>query len=310
MTVGPGTVPEAARIMAMAEHENFPVAAALFPREVRGHLLRIYGFARLVDELGDDAEGDREGLLDWLAAEVDALYGVPGGRPRPEHPLLRRLLVTVRAFDLPRGPFDRLIEANRRDQRVARYPTYRDLLEYCTLSANPVGELVLGVLRAATPERVALSDATCTGLQLVEFLQDLGEDLAMGRVYLPLEDLERFGYSVEDLAGGVRDDRFRALMRFEAQRTRALLERGRPLAATLPGRAGLAVRLFTAGGLAALTDLEARGFDTLEASASASRVRRMAAAAAELLRPVRIPAGPVATRAGTAREEALQEALR
>jgi squalene synthase HpnC len=299
MTLAPDTLPAADRILAMAAHENFPVAGVLFSREMRAHLLRIYGFARLADQLGDDARGDRTALLDWLGAEVDALFGVRGSRPRPEHPLLRRLLITVRAFDLPREPFDRLIEANRRDQRVARHPTFQDLLEYCALSANPVGELVLGVLGAATPERLALSDATCTGLQLVEFWQDLGEDLAMGRVYVPLEDLERFGYPLEDLVAGVRDDRFRALMRFESERARALLERGRPLAATLAGRAGLAVRLFTAGGLAALADLEARGFDTLDASASASPGRRIRTGVVELLRPARAtggtPAGPDAS---------------
>jgi squalene synthase HpnC len=197
---------------------------------------------------------------------------------------MRRVAWTVERFDLPREPFDRLIAANRRDQTVHRYATFDDLLAYCDLSANPVGELVLHLCRSATPDRVALSDATCTGLQLVEFWQDLGEDAARGRVYVPLEDLERFGYPEADLLAGVADDRFRSLMAFEAARTRDLLAKGRPLGRRIPGRPGLAIRLFTAGGLAAVDDLARRGFDTHRSNATASKVRRAAFAARELLR--------------------------
>jgi len=275
------SAPRAAEVLARARRENFPVASMLFPKRVRPHLMAIYGFARLADDIGDEAEGDRTELLDWLSSELDAVYG-PG---TPAHELMRALAPTVAAFGLPREPFDRLIEANRRDQVAHRYETFDALREYCGLSADPVGELVLRVLEAWTPERAALSDATCTGLQLVEFWQDLGEDAARDRVYVPLEDMDRFGYRVEELLAGTRNGAFLALMRFEAARTRALLERGRPLARTLPGRVGLAVRLFTAGGLAALDDLERRGFDTLSASAHASRARRAWAAGRELLRP-------------------------
>ena len=153
-----------------------------------------------------------------------------------------------------------------------------------TSAANPVGELVLRIAEACTPERLELSDATCTGLQLVEFWQDLGEDAAKGRVYIPLEDLERFEYNVDDVLASRPDDRLRRLMSFEAHRTRDLLERGRVLAKTLPGRLGFAVRLFTAGGLAALDDLERRGFDTFSHSAHASRARRLVTGARELVR--------------------------
>ena len=275
------SAPRAAEVLARARRENFPVASMLFPKRVRPHLMAIYGFARLADDIGDEAEGDRTELLDWLSSELDAVYG-PG---TPAHELMRALAPTVAAFGLPREPFDRLIEANRRDQVAHRYETFDALREYCGLSADPVGELVLRVLEAWTPERAALSDATCTGLQLVEFWQDLGEDAARDRVYVPLEDMDRFGYRVEELLAGTRNGAFLALMRFEAARTRALLERGRPLARTLPGRVGLAVRLFTAGGLAALDNLEQQGFDTLSASAHASRARRAWAAGRELLRP-------------------------
>ena len=156
---------------------------------MRPHLMSVYGFARLADNLGDEVRGDRPALLDWLAGSW-----TPSTRTvsRPIA-LMRRLAWTVERFDLPREPFDRLIAANRQDQTVHRYASFDDLLAYCDLSANPVGELVLALAGAGTPDRVVLSDATCTGLQLVEFWQDLGEDAARGRVYVPLEDLARFG---------------------------------------------------------------------------------------------------------------------
>jgi squalene synthase HpnC len=266
-------------ILAKAGRENFPVATRLFPRWMRPHLMAIYGFARLADDIGDEAPGDRLALLDRLEVELRSAY-----QGETTDPLLRRLAATIRTRSLPPEPFARLIEANRQDQRVTRYRTFDELLGYCALSANPVGELVLRVAGLWTPERAPLSDATCTGLQLVELWQDLGEDLDRGRVYLPLEDLDRFGYSLEDLAARVVDDRFRALMAFEVDRTRALLVTGRVLARTLPGRIGLAVRLFTAGGMAALDDLVHRGFDTLRSSAHASRARRAAAGVRELVR--------------------------
>jgi squalene synthase HpnC len=281
MNAPPAEAPGAAEVLAQARAENFPVASWLFPPRLRPHLLNVYGFARLTDDIGDEAPGDRTALLDWLASELDTVYA---GRAA-SHELMRRLAATIGAFDLPRAPFARLIEANRQDQKVHRYSTFQGLSEYCSLSANPVGELVLRIAGACTPDRLALSDATCTGLQLVEFWQDLGEDAAKGRVYVPLEDLDRFGYGVEELLAGKRDDRFLRLMAFEAARTRGLLERGRTLAGTLRGRIGFAVRLFTAGGLAALADLERRGFDTFSRSAHASRPRRLAMAVRELARP-------------------------
>jgi squalene synthase HpnC len=281
MTRPPAHAPGATQVLDQAGAENFPVASRLFPRRIRPHLMNVYGFARLVDDVGDEAPGDRLELLDWVSSELDAVFD--GAATMPSHPLLFRLRHTVRVFDLPRHPFDRLVEANRQDQTVTRYETFDALVEYCRLSANPVGELVLRICDACTPERLASSDATCTGLQLVEFWQDLGEDAAAGRVYVPLEDLERFGYPVERLLEGEADGRFGALMRFEAGRTRDLLERGRGLGRSLPGRIGFAVRLFTAGGLAALADLEGRGFDTFGASAHPSRVRRAWFAARELV---------------------------
>jgi squalene synthase HpnC len=280
MRTAPANVPDAATILGQAGSENFVVASRLFPADVRPDLLNVYGYARLADDIGDEAEGDRPALLDWLSRELDAVFD--GGEP--SHQSMFRLATTVRRRGLPREPFDRLLEANRRDQTVARYETFCALREYCSLSANPVGDLVLRVCSAWTPERAALSDDICTGLQLVEFWQDLGEDATRGRLYLPLEDLARFGLTPEDLPTRTLDERFGELMRFEGERTRTLLLRGRELSRSIGGRIGLAVRLFTAGGVAALQDLERRRFDTFGGNARASRGRRAVAALTELAR--------------------------
>ena len=241
-----------ARVDARAAGENFPVASLLAPRQARPHLRAVYGFARLVDTIGDEAAGDRLALLDELQRELD-------GPPRTA--IMRRLHGTIAACDLPREPFERLIEANRIDQRRTRYETWAELREYCSYSADPVGRLVLGVYgRANDPELVARSDDVCTGLQLVNFLQDPPRDLDLGRVYLPQEDLGRFAVDDDELAGPW-SERVAALLAFEAARARPLLERGLPLARELGGRAGRSVALFARGGLAALDALERARWD-------------------------------------------------
>jgi squalene synthase HpnC len=242
----------AERIDARAAGENFPVASLLAPRFARPHLRAVYGFARLVDNLGDEAFGDRGVLLDQLERELE-------GPPRTE--IMRRLHATIADRRLPLDPFRRLIEANRRDQVRTRYETWEELREYCTYSADPVGRLVLGVYgRAGNPELVAMSDSVCTGLQVVNFLQDPPRDLVLGRVYLPQEDLRRFGVTDEALAGPLTPA-VAELLRFEGARARALLERGLPLRRALGGRPGLAVALYVRGGLAALDALERAGWD-------------------------------------------------
>jgi len=256
---GAASAPSAAAVMARAPHENFPVASRLVPRPERGHLLAIYGFARLVDDIGDEAPGDRGALLDWVAGELDTLYA--GGEP--SHPLLRRLAATVRACAIPRGPLDRLVAANRADQVVTRYADFDALLRYCDLSAAPVGELVLHVFGCATPERIALSDRVCAGLQVAEHLQDVAEDLAAGRVYLPQADLAACGCTEEHLRAGAPGPELRAVMALEAQRARELLAAGVPLGRTLPARPAFAVAWFVAGGRAALDALERAGWDVL-----------------------------------------------
>ena len=265
--------------MARAHSENFPVASRVLPRPVRAHLLAIYGFARLADELGDSAPGDRLAELDRLEAQLDLAFD-----GRADHPLLVRLTPTLRECALPRGPFARLIEANRVDQQVSRYETWEQLRGYCALSADPVGELVLGVLGMATPGRIALSDSICTALQLTEHLQDVAEDLARGRVYLPREDLERFGCSSADLEADHAGERLRAVLAFEVARARGLLAEGTPLLAQLRGRAKVAVAGFIAGGGAALDAIERAGYDVLAGPPRASRGRLALAVAATLAR--------------------------
>lgn len=267
-------------IDARAGGENFPVVSILAPRAARPHLRAIYGFARLVDNLGDEALGDRVGLLDELERELDACYSA-----RPRTGIMRRLQRTIAALELPREPFARLIEANRIDQRTTRYEAWDDVRGYCTYSAEPVGRLVLAVYgRADEPELVAMSDDVCTGLQLANFLQDPPRDYALGRIYLPLSDLGRFRVAEEEMAGP-RSDRLVALCRFEADRAAGLLRRGLPLARALGGRAGRSVGLFARGGLAALAALERARWDVFTGRPAPSRATFAWLTLRELVRP-------------------------
>jgi squalene synthase HpnC len=268
--------------MRQAALENFRVASRALPPALRSDLYALYGFARLVDDLGDEARGDREALLDWLEQDLDALYA-----GHPQHELMRRLLPTVLAHSIPPEPFKRLIAANRQDQRVSRYEKFDDLVGYCRLSADPVGHLVLYVFDRATPERMRLSDRICTALQIVEHLQDVAEDLARGRVYLPQEDLRRLGCSEADLARRPASDSARHVIAFEAARARHLLHDGAPLARTLPWRAALAVTGFVSGGLAALRAIERAGYDVLGGPPRASRKERAGAFLSTAIRVAR-----------------------
>ncbi len=245
-------------VMDQARSENFPVASRVLPRRIRPHLLAVYGFARLVDDIGDEAPGDRLVQLDWAERELErAMLGTA------EHPVFKTLGVSIAALGLPLAPFKDLIEANRRDQVVSRYQTFEELQEYGMLSAAPVGRLVLLILGCSSPERVARSDRVCVGLQLVEHLQDVAEDHAMGRVYLPAESLAEAGCDPERLvAESERPALCRAVAR-EVERARELLAEGGPLAASLPLRARLAVAAFAAGGAAALDSIERVSFDVV-----------------------------------------------
>jgi squalene synthase HpnC len=256
---------DVATVAARAQGENFLVASLLFPRRLRPHVRALYCYARLVDTLGDEWEGDRLAALDELERELDAVYdGVPAW------PVMAALQPTVREFGLPREPFQRLIEANRIDQRVADYATWEELKHYCVHSADPCGRLVLGILRqAGDPGLVAASDDVCTGLQLVNFLQDVPRDLALGRVYLPAEERRRFGVERLDRPS----PELRELLRFEASRAASLLAAGETLRAGIGGRLGLAVGMFARGGLAALDALESAGWDVFTQRPRPSRGR-------------------------------------
>jgi squalene synthase HpnC len=262
-------LPDAEVVMTRATGENFSVASYVLGRRARRHLRAIYGFARFVDDIGDAAPGDRLALLDLVERDLERVFV-----GEPTQPLLRALVPTVRELQLPPEPFHRLIEANRQDQLVTRYASFEELRAYCALSADPVGELVLHVFGRATPERIALSDRVCTGLQVVEHLQDVGEDYAQGRIYLPLDDMARFEVD-EAVFGGARvSEPLRALLAFESERARSLLEAGVPLIRSLRGRARLAVAAYVGGGRAALRALAEADYDVLGTSPRPSRARR------------------------------------
>ncbi|MFF9341152.1 MULTISPECIES: squalene synthase HpnC [unclassified Streptomyces] len=275
-----------------AADENFPVAPFFLPRDWRDDLMAVYGYARLVDDIGDGdlAPGGADALglgtgagpLPLLDALEEDLHRVFDGTPR--HPLLRALQPTVRRRALTPGPFLGLIQANRQDQLVSRYETYDDLLAYCELSANPVGRLVLGITGTATPERIRRSDEICTALQIVEHLQDVAEDLGRDRIYLPAEDLKRFHVTEEELARPTAGAAVRSLVAFQAERARALLHAGLPLVGSVHGRLRLLLAGFTAGGLAALDAIAAAGFDVLAGPPKPTKPSLTRQAGAVLLR--------------------------
>jgi squalene synthase HpnC len=269
----------AEEVVANASGENFPVALRLLPERYRRHLTALYCFARLTDDLGDEArEADgsgqadadlRLGLLDELTADVHRIYE---GKT-PDAPVMQQMAVTVTECEVPARPLLDLIQANRQDQQVTRYATFAELGRYCELSANPVGQIVLCIFGAATPERIELSDRICTALQLAEHWQDVAEDLARGRIYLPADDLARFGVTEADLAQPAAGPGVRDLMRFETDRARQLLDQGAPLVGTLRGAARLAVAGYLAGGRAALAAIRAQQYDVLSATARPRKPR-------------------------------------
>jgi squalene synthase HpnC len=278
---------------AQATAENFPVALRVLPARYRRHLMAVYRFARTVDDIGDatlpvmaaaaaaPADGSRRPdeesverlrLLDELDDDLGRLYR--GQAPRLA--VIGQLAATVAECELPSQPLRDLIQANRQDQLVGRYQTFDELVGYCELSANPVGRIVLYVFGAYTPRRAVLSDHVCTALQLAEHWQDVAEDLRAGRIYLPAEDLGRFGCTPQDLAEPAAGPGVRALMSFQVSRASALLSAGSPLIATLRGAARLAVAGYVAGGRAALAAIENAHYDVLAATPRPAK-RRLAA---------------------------------
>ncbi|MGW5019228.1 MULTISPECIES: squalene synthase HpnC [Streptomyces] len=284
-------------VLSKAGRENFPVAPRFLPRSWRDDLMAVYGFARLVDDIGDsdlesphthalalglppDQAHDPLAMLDAFEADVRRVFTRTG--TEPGHPLLQALVPTVRRRELTPDPFLALIEANRQDQKVRRYATYADLLAYCELSANPVGHLVLALTDTATPERVRRSDAVCTALQIVEHLQDVAEDLARDRIYIPAQDMDRFRVDEADLAAPTANASVRTLIAFEAERAQGLLDEGMPLVRSVHGRLRLLLAGFTGGGRAAVGALRAARYDVLAGAPKAGAPRVLRAALASL----------------------------
>ena len=267
---GSAAVPEA--LAAKAAAENFPVALRLLPSRRRRQLMAVYWFARVTDDIGDRAPvADRMRLLDSLQADLERLTA--GGAQREE---VRALGPVVDECAIPIGLFADLIQANRQDQLVSRYQTFDELLGYCRLSANPVGQIVLHIFGAFSPAAAVRSDQVCTALQLVEHWQDVAEDLAAGRVYLPQQDLADFGCAESDLAAASATAPVRSLIAFESGRARDLLDAGAPLVGTLRGSGRAAVGGFVAGGRAALAAIAAADYDVLHATPRPRRARLVA----------------------------------
>lgn len=257
--------------LAKTHYENFTVGSWFLPRDRRAHFYAIYAFCRSVDDLGDEFEGDRTEALDFWEQEIERCY-----EDTPRHAYMIALQQTIKTFDIPREPFLKLVQANRMDQTTTRHPTYSDLDFYCRHSANPVGHLILYVSGYRDLERQRLSDFTCTALQLANFWQDVARDLATGRIYIPQEDMARFGYSEDELAAAVVNQRFRDLMAFEVDRARGLFQRGLKLVETLDGRVRLDVALFSLGGLKVLDAIERQDYDVLTRRPHVSKTAKVA----------------------------------
>jgi squalene synthase HpnC len=244
--------------VAKSHYENFTVVSLLLPRRLLRHFHAVYAYCRWSDDLADETAGGQEALdlIAWWREELLSCYD---GAPR--HPVMIALRETIRRFDIPPAPFLDLLVAFEQDQKVKRYDTFDHLLAYCHNSANPVGRLVLHLFECFDDTRAALSDEVCTGLQLANFWQDVARDLAIGRVYLPVEDRLRFGYSDDDLAAKRFTPQFRALMQFEVDRARGYFERGAKLLPLLPREARIDVELFIRGGQAILRAIEKIDYD-------------------------------------------------
>ena len=263
------------RRLAESHYENFHVATWFLPKALRPHFHAIYAYCRISDDLGDEVPdaGQALALLNLWGRELDACYE---GRAR--HPVFVALAETIRACAIPKEPFADLLTAFRQDQTVTRYSTVQDVLGYCHYSANPVGRLVLYACREVSEENFRLSDATCTALQLANFWQDVRVDFGKGRVYLPQDEMRRFGVSDETIAAGVATSEFRALLKFEVEYARALFEQGLPLVGRVNRELALDLDLFSRGGLEILRAIERRDYDVLSARPAISKRTKLALA--------------------------------
>jgi len=272
--------------LARSHYENFSVATWFLPGKLKQHFYNVYAYCRISDDLGDEVGDPRQSLqlLDQWETELSACYD---GAPR--HPVFVALAETVRRFAIPKHEFSDLLIAFRQDQTVTRFPTFNDVLGYCRYSANPVGHLVLYLCGYSDAERQQLSDFTCTALQLANFWQDVAVDYAKGRIYLPLEDLQRYGVSEEQVAQRRVTAQFIELMKFEVQRAREWFDRGLPLVKKVNRELAVDLELFSRGGQEILNAVERQGFDVLTRRPVISKPRKLwlvvRAAAGKLLQP-------------------------
>lgn len=256
-TISVAQAEEYCRELANSHYENFPVASWLLPKALRQHFCNVYAYCRWADDLGDEV-GETQKSLKLLAWWRDELVRCYDGETR--HPVFVALAGTISEFEIPREPFADLISAFEQDQSVIEYETFPQLLDYCRRSANPVGHIVLHLCREYRDETAAWSDSICTGLQLANFWQDVSRDFDMGRVYLPREDRERFGYTSNMLHERVTNEAFLKLMAFQVDRARGLLFAGQPLINENHGRIQVDIELFLRGGLQILTEIERIGY--------------------------------------------------
>jgi len=260
--------------LAETHYENFHVASWFLPRRLRPHFHSIYAYCRVSDDLGDET-GDREtalALLDLWGEELDACY-----RGKARHPVFVALAETIRACDIPKAPFADLLIAFRQDQTVTRFETMGDVLHYCHYSANPVGHLVLYVCGYRDAERFALSDHTCSALQLANFWQDVSTDYHdRDRIYFPAEDMRRFGVDEALIASGNFTPAFRELMRYEVDTARRMFHQGLPLVGMVDRELAIDLDLFSRGGLEILRAIEQQDYNVLRSRPAISKSRKAA----------------------------------
>ena len=264
---------------ARSNNENFTVVSWLLPKKLRSHFFSVYAFCRYTDDLGDEAEGDRKALLNAWEKEILSAIETESSRP-----LTKALIQTINECAIPVELFLRLIEANRMDQHKQRFTNYEELLNYCSYSANPVGQMVLGILGHHDTERIELSDATCTGLQLANFWQDVSVDITKGRIYIPIEDLEQFGVTETDIHRKNVTHSYRDLMEFEVNRTRGWFRKGADLEHMLSGNVRTDIRLFRQGGEAILDAIQNVQYDTLSSRPTIKNGRKAKLAVINVIR--------------------------
>lgn len=258
--------------LAKTHYENFSVATWFLPSKLRQHFYNVYAYCRISDDLGDEVGNAQQSLelLDQWEGELNACYH---GAPR--HPVFVALAETVKQFGIPKHEFSDLLIAFRQDQTVTRFATFNDVLGYCRYSANPVGHLVLYLCGYSDAERQQLSDYTCTALQLANFWQDVYVDYGKGRIYLPLEDLRRYGVSEEDITQRRATPQFVALMEFEVERAREWFARGLPLVGKVDRALAIDLELFSRGGQEILNAIERQGFNVLVRRPAISKTRKL-----------------------------------